>query len=81
MPMRTTAEIEYDFVALLAGQLPAEVARREFEVLWDESNRALVATLGTAEGEAYLSLLKDMHIQFVKRYGDPARGGAGRGSV
>lgn len=78
--MRTPAEIEYDFVALLAGQLPAEVARREFDVLWDESNRALVATLGTAEGEHYLALLKGMHTRFIKRYGDSARGGAGRGS-
>jgi hypothetical protein len=79
--MRSIAEIQYDFVALLAGELPAEVAHREFEVLWDESNRALIATLGTAQGDHYLALLKDMHMQFVKRFGDPARGGAGRGNV
>jgi len=77
--MRTTAEIEYDFGALLAGQLPPEVARREFEVLWDESNRALVATLGTAQGDDYLALLKAMHAQFVEHYGEPSAGGDGRG--
>ena len=79
--MRSIAEIQYDFVALLAGELPVEVAQREFEVLWDESNRALIATLGTAQGDHYLALLKDMHAQFIRRFGDPARSGAGRGNV
>ncbi|MEJ0004235.1 MAG: hypothetical protein WDN30_13040 [Pararobbsia sp.] len=55
---RTPAEIEYDFIELLASRLPTDVAKREFEILWDESNAALIARLGTAEGEHYLDLLR-----------------------
>ena len=75
---RTPEEIEFDFVALLTSRLPAEVARREFEILWDESNTALIAQLGTADGEHYLDLLRGMHARFVDLYGDPASGGSGR---
>ena len=75
---RAPAEIEFDFVALLASRLPAEVARREFEILWDESNTALIAQLGTADSEHYLTLLRGMHERFVAAYGDPASAGSGR---
>ncbi len=78
---RTPAEIEYDFIELLASRLPTDVAKREFEILWDESNAALIARLGTAEGEHYLDLLRAMHARFVALYGDPARGGSGRSGV
>lgn len=77
--MGTVEELEHDFVEFLAPQIPADVARREFAVLWDESNGALLEQVGNAQDDQYTSLLTAMHARYLARYGDPADGGSGRG--
>jgi hypothetical protein len=53
---------------MLVHHWERETARDHFEVLWDEVNAAVVRTLGTDVGSAYIALLSRMQDAFDKQY-------------
>jgi hypothetical protein len=65
---RTPNEIEVDFATLVRSGMPFETAKLKFEVLWDETNRAAMALLGSAEGNGYIELLRRMHDRFESQF-------------
>ncbi|CAM2153736.1 protein of unknown function [Pararobbsia alpina] len=66
--VRTPNEIEVDFATLVRSGVPLETAKLKFEVLWDETNRAAMTLLGSAEGNAYIELLRRMHDRFEVQF-------------
>lgn len=69
-PIRSIDEIERDFVDLMAARMPATIAREKFERLWDETNTIAAQRVMSAQGDAYITLLKRMHETFESRYHD-----------
>ena len=65
---RTPNEIEVDFATLVRSGMAFETAKVKFEVLWDETNRAAMTMLGSAEGNAYIELLRRMHERFELQF-------------
>lgn len=61
---RTPQQIGIDFSSVIRSGVPLDVARTKFEVLWDETNHAVMPLLGTSEGDAYLRLMRRMQEAF-----------------
>ncbi|WP_259295132.1 hypothetical protein [Paraburkholderia sp. DHOC27] len=57
---RTVEELSFAFLVLLNQPLARTEAANRFEQLWNETNEAASASLGTERAISYISLLKDM---------------------
>jgi hypothetical protein len=57
---RTVEELSFAFVVLLNQPLARVEAANRFERLWNETNEAASASLGTERAISYIALLKDM---------------------
>lgn len=58
---RSPAELRIAFKAMAARRLPRASTLEQFDLIWDEANRAASALAGTMEIGDYVSLLKEMH--------------------
>lgn len=65
---RAVEVIEHEFDGMLLQHWSPDIARRRFEVLWDEVNVAATKTLGRDAGCAYIALLSCMQYEFDKQY-------------
>jgi hypothetical protein len=57
---RTVEELSFAFLVLLNQPLARTEAANRFEQLWNETNEAASASLGTDRAVSYITLLKDM---------------------
>jgi hypothetical protein len=57
---RTVEELSFAFLVLLNQPLARTEAANRFEQLWNETNEAASASLGTDYAVSYIALLKDM---------------------
>jgi hypothetical protein len=57
---RTVEELSFAFLVLLNQPLARTEAANRFEQLWNETNEAASASLGTDHAVSYIALLKDM---------------------
>ena len=65
---REVDEIEKEFRGMLLQHWHYDVARRRFEVIWDEVNAEAVRLLGTDAGAVYVALLCRMQHSFDEQY-------------
>ena len=61
---RTANELSFAFFVLLNAPLGRVEAATRFERLWDETNEAASASLGTESATTYIELLKDMDARW-----------------
>ena len=61
---RTVEELSFAFVVLLNEPLARVEAANRFERLWNETNEAASASLGTEHAVSYIALLKDMDARW-----------------
>jgi hypothetical protein len=61
---RTVEELSFAFVVLLNQPLARVEAANRFERLWNETNEAASASLGTERAVSYIALLKDMDARW-----------------
>jgi hypothetical protein len=61
---RTVEELSFAFVVLLNQPLARAEAANRFERLWNETNEAASASLGTDRAVSYIALLKDMDARW-----------------
>ncbi|WP_437123855.1 hypothetical protein [Paraburkholderia phenazinium] len=61
---RTVEELSFAFVVLLNQPLARTEAANRFERLWNETNEAASASLGTEHAVSYIALLKDMDARW-----------------
>ena len=60
---RSVEELSFAFVVLLNQPLARLEAANRFERLWNETNEAASASLGTERAVSYIALLKDMDMR------------------
>lgn len=61
---RSVEELSFAFVVLLNQPLARLEAANRFERLWNETNEAASASLGTERAVSYIALLKDMDTRW-----------------
>ncbi len=61
---RSVEELSFAFVVLLNQPLARVEAANRFERLWNETNEAASASLGTERAVSYIALLKDMDVRW-----------------
>lgn len=61
---RSVEELSFAFVVLLNQPLARLEAANRFERLWNETNEAASASLGTEHAVSYIALLKDMDTRW-----------------
>jgi hypothetical protein len=61
---RSVEELSFAFVVLLNEPLARVEAANRFERLWNETNEAASASLGTEHAVSYIALLKDMDARW-----------------
>ena len=61
---RSVEELSFAFVVLLNEPLARVEAANRFERLWNETNEAASASLGTERAISYIALLKDMDVKW-----------------
>lgn len=61
---RSVEELSFAFVVLLNQPLARTEAANRFERLWNETNEAASASLGTERAISYIALLKDMDARW-----------------
>ncbi len=61
---RSVEELSFAFVVLLNQPLARLEAANRFERLWNETNEAASASLGTERAVSYIALLKDMDMRW-----------------
>lgn len=61
---RSVEELSFAFIVLLNQPLARLEAANRFERLWNETNEAASASLGTERAVSYIALLKDMDTRW-----------------
>ena len=67
-PRRSVADMENDFVELVASRLPFAIASEKFERLWDEVNLAAASVISSPEVNGYIALLIRMQGVYELHY-------------
>ncbi len=63
-PHRSVEELSFAFAMLLNQPLARAEAASRFAQLWNETNEAASASLGTGRANGYIALLRDMDVRW-----------------